>query len=337
MVTDLPPFDIEENTTRLEGLAAAWIADCVLRGTATSAADFLGETSPHGCEIGPGMVEHVQGYIDYVLSFGPTIASEMWIDIPHWGIRGRCDAAATQDPHTLRLVDLKYGWQIVEVEENTALLIYAIGLGMIQNYEHFELTIYQPRPYHPDGHVRTWKLTRAGLALEAAKIDRAVDLVRTGAPAAPGAHCGHCPRRSRCSVLLETAYGAYERMQNIRPGRAMSATELADALNFAKEAAQLVKAVSSGLMGEARARAKQGEYIPGYILDNPRGDRVYTVDPAMITLQTGHDVYERVLKSPAKLEEEGVPRGVLDTITTRPRGKPVLKPVNEKTIARQFK
>jgi hypothetical protein len=145
----------ELSAPRKEGRAAAWIADGVLRGDASCAADYLGELSPDGWTVTPDMVDHVQRYIDHVSSFGAvqSEASMSW-----YGITGRVDQHCATVGDTLRIFELKYGFRIVEPEENEQLLLAAITL-LKGHHRDVELTVFQPRPFHPSGPVRTWNIT----------------------------------------------------------------------------------------------------------------------------------------------------------------------------------
>jgi hypothetical protein len=65
----------------------------------------------------------------------------------------------------LVVCDLISGKFPVEAKDNTQLMIY--GLGALSRYGNedttMELTIVQPRGFHPDGPVRTWDISAVDL------------------------------------------------------------------------------------------------------------------------------------------------------------------------------
>lgn len=118
------------------------------------------------------MVKHVKTYTDYVNN-SVLWDSVLWIenilplDFLEQGSFGTADAVIVSDTF-IEIIDLKYGQGvIVEAEENTQLMIYALGVlhHLKINDIHFEdhneikLTIVQPRGRHEKGPIRSWKVS----------------------------------------------------------------------------------------------------------------------------------------------------------------------------------
>src|SRR5207253_5531368 len=80
-------------------------------------------------------------------------------------IRGQYDAAYVDKQGRLCIDDLKYGWGIVEVEENWQIIGYAIGevIRRGQAFEWIVFRIAQPRPHHEDGPIREWVISYSQL------------------------------------------------------------------------------------------------------------------------------------------------------------------------------
>ena len=53
----------EDQDAAREGTCAAWVAECVINGDASSAADMLGRSHENGWEVDDDMVRHVQEYM----------------------------------------------------------------------------------------------------------------------------------------------------------------------------------------------------------------------------------------------------------------------------------
>ena len=116
--------------------------------------------------------EHVQKYINAVREkmtpdshqeFEKEIDLEWLYPNSKRKMFGTVDAAVGEDFGTLHITDLKYGeWILVDVVNNSQLMYYALGAIGENNphdYSDVVLTIVQPRMYHPDSIVRSWKIS----------------------------------------------------------------------------------------------------------------------------------------------------------------------------------
>jgi hypothetical protein len=333
-----PAETTDESDARREGKAAHWVAEGVLRGDAHSCADFEGETAPNGWIVTPDMVVHAQGYCDYVRSFGPVVQAEGRIQIGEV-ITGRFDAHATStDPDAymlpLRLFDFKYGWRIVEAPGNTSMLCY--GVARWNGVQPVELHIYQPRPFHPAGPARVWKITpQEMLTLRAWLLERASVALTPGAAATPGLHCRDCPGAASCHALASTVYAAADTIQASGLAR-MSAGELARELTFLRMVDKLVATRLAAVEAEAEGRLQRCEFIPGWLMGDRYGNRVWTVKPETVRMTTGLDPYKPVLKTPAELEREGAPPELLDMMTMTPHTGRKLMPATQDFFNRMF-
>lgn len=124
------------------------------------------------------------------------------------------------NPYTqvLRMIDYKHGENIVvEVERNKQLSYYGLGAIMTLDYrpKWVELTIVQPRAYHPAGPIRSWRVPITYFIefrnelLAAAKATQEPD-----APLSAGDHCIFCPAKSVCTEKHNVAVGAAKREFN---------------------------------------------------------------------------------------------------------------------------
>ena len=152
----IEPFNPSTEQTD-EGNAAHWLCEQVYHGA--NAEDLIGQTAPNGLYITADMVEYCREYLEFITSEN----CEVEVDTSHsgdgWEIRGRADCIKFAYG-ILTVADLKYGWRIVEPENNWTLISHAIAYCRKHNIQPGTIVfrIFQPRPFHPQGTVRDWKV-----------------------------------------------------------------------------------------------------------------------------------------------------------------------------------
>jgi hypothetical protein len=338
VVPFIPEPDPASDEARREGIAADWIANGVLRGDAASAAEYDGETAPNGHVVTSDMVRHVQGYIDYCRAQGKVVQAQVPVNIPHLFIRGLADSQVLSDSSTLTIIDLKYGWSIVEAEFNAQLLCEAIALFNPEIHDRVRLTIYQPRPSHPEGKARHWDMDDAELTDAYHWLARkAMEATSPGAKATPGGgHCRYCDGRGRCAALAEATYQAFEHVRGTKL-MALDAHALGDELTFVTEALALIKARHSGVEAEVKGRMKRGEYIPKWMFDQRQSDRDWHEPLDVVEQRTGVHPYKMVPKSPAELEKEGADPDIVNELSSRQFTGLKLVPATKRAFSKLFK
>lgn len=333
------PAEPESDEAR-EGTAAAWVADCVLRGDAADASDLDGRSHANGHLVTPDMVFHVQRYIDLIKSFGGMTTTEKFVRLTPT-IAGTLDASTALQGGVLRITDLKYGYEIVDVFENTQLLIYGgaevlrlAALGI--NVASVTLGIFQPRAMHPDGIYRTWSLTVPDLWQYIEWIvARGEDCQRSQPIATPGRHCNHCRAAPSCVAFAHSAYRMFGVVQDARQHK-MTAAELSLELQFIALAAKMIEARKSALFTEAETRIMKGEHVPGWGMKDTYGHRKFTVPAAVAHLLTGVDPMKKTVMTPAEFEREGANPDIVAHIAKAPVVGRKVQPVNARDFAKAF-
>ena len=322
----------EPSQLQLEGLAAGRVAELILRGEFTSPIELV-DRKIDGYIITPEIAEHVTGYIDLIKSRGHAIVEK---DIEWYGIRGRPDAVVINGD-TIEVFELKYGWRIVEPEDSWQLKLGALACWQTQ-LTRVRLWVYQPRPYHPEGPARCVEYEKVNFTPIVHEIMQAAHLARQPNPAAiPGDQCDYCPRRLSCMALQQTNYKNYEVVQNLTHAYDATPADLAKELDFLKLARKLLEVREAACESELTARAKNGQFIPGYVLDEKSTRREISAPPETVRFLTGLDPYKKVLKSPAELEKEGASKDIISKLTDRRYAGHKLEPWSVKTIRRLFK
>lgn len=309
-----------ESDAAREGTAAAWVADCILRGDATIAADMIDRNHANGWLVTPDMTEHVQGYVNLVRSFGGVVTSEQQVRLNEF-IAGTLDSSVSRVATTLITIDLKYGVKIVEAEDNPQLMIYT-GAELLRLNDpaitQVTMAIYQPRAFHPAGIYRLWTITVADLWA------RLTDIVAAGwrcqqpnPVATPGPHCEYCGAASTCAALAHSIYSAFNLIMRTDQ-RTMTPAELANEWKFLELASAIVKARQSAVNAETEQRMKSGEHLPGLYMEQRFGNRRFKVSLWIVHTLTGVDPYTKTAKTPAALEREGVSVEAMKALTESP-------------------
>jgi uncharacterized protein DUF2800 len=323
-----------EGDARREGTCAHWTAEAVLTNHAETCAELIGQVHPNGWVVDEEMARHVQAYVDYVRGFGSVTTAERIINL--WGIvRGRLDTHSSAGS-TIRIFDFKYGYRLVEAEENYPMLCYGLGVVEYMPYDvDIELHVYQPRPHHPDGPARVWRIHRTDIIGLAMWLYDRAQACFNEPKGQPGPHCVDCPANRSCHALAATNYYQTSVIQDDRM-TSHTAAELARKLQFLRLAKILTDGALHAIEAEAEARMARGEYIPGHVMSANKGNRKFTVSPLQVQLATGINPYKLVEMTPAELEAKGVSRDILDTITTRPIISRKISADPEKVARRMF-
>lgn len=235
-------------------------------------------------------------------------------------IRGQYDAAFVDNRGYLCIEDLKYGWGIVEVQENWQLLGYAIGevIRRGQAFTHISLKIHQPRPHHEDGSTREWLITYAELLEYKDKIEKRMhDIVNGQRNFQTGSHCKYCKGAAEaCTAFSRLFYRALEVSTEFFQD-SLTDEEVSRQLDQIRRAEEVIKIKSDSLTELAVSRIKQGNIIPNYVTEIKYGHRGWKngVTPEAIKMMTGKDITERVIMSPAKAEKAGISKELIKSFS----------------------
>mgnify|MGYP003119302507 CR=1 FL=1 len=188
-----------------EGSCAHEVADLCLRNNEV-AESYLGQVF-FGVKVDQEMVEHVQGYVDFVLSFEGELFPEQQVDFSPWvpdGF-GTSDAIVIQKDK-VQIIDLKYGKGVeVLAENNSQAMLYALGVYndygyLLDDQETFVLHIYQPRI----GNFSEWEISLKDLLKWGEWVKLQADLALSkDAERVPGdKQCQWCRAKGDCKALF---------------------------------------------------------------------------------------------------------------------------------------
>ena len=308
-----------DNTTSdaaLEGTTAHWAAEQMLHGVAVRPCDVCPETH---LEITDDMIVYVQCYVDYVntIRHGHQLHSngvEHKVNIPqvHADCWGTLDYYAYNG--ALYIVDLKYGFRIVEPVDNEQLMAYARGVAnelLLPSETRVVLVIVQPRPWHRLGPVREYFTTLADIDAEITSIAHMVEegLRSAAPPASTGSHCLYCVKAVDCEALNIAACNAVDVTMNCGEMVGMSNNQLSLMLENLEKAQTIIDIKKGAVETRLLELIKEGEVVAGYEA-SPTYSRKDWLRPKdeMIAIGKafGIDLIKEVLKTPGEAKKAGM-------------------------------
>lgn len=309
-------------------------------------ATFIGKSASNDVVITDDMADHVSLILDYVnTNFPAPRGLEIEVQLQTRkgrAIKGRCDIAAFhQLPDHLTIPDLKYGWKIVNPENNTQLLIYAGGViakiiaAGHQPPKTIELIIMQPRPSHHRGPFRRWVIAYDELLQRLEKIldaaDRTYDEPNTFVP---GPWCGDCVVAPKCEALRNAGLRIIDQYVGKTMSTDVAADQLGRELEIIRRCESILqdrKEAVEHVMGE---RIRKGEIFPHWSVQQTYSRDEWRDKQAAIGLGVlfGISIAKIAPFTPNQAIKAGIPETVVRKVSgKRPTG---MKLINEDVTER---
>lgn len=332
MAASFPASEIDE-TARDEGNAAHWLAQQVFAGA--DLASLIDKPAHNGFRITAEMADHVGEYLS-ALDCG-----EMEVDTsfagPGWRVAARCDHRKYVVPsNTLIIDDLKYGWRLIDPFENWTLIAHAIGtcasLGITPAT--IILRIHQPRPWHPDGKMREWRLTYEELQGYYARIAFAMSAPRDELQTGP--QCAKCHALATCPAARSARVNAID-ATSVVFNDAMGNDALSYELDLFRSVQAMIDQQVDALEELAKHRLKSGAVITNYHMESQYGNTIWKphITPEFLALTTKVDCTKTAIISPNEAKKRGIPEHVVKSLTDRPlKGKKLVRAETDKVAAR---
>lgn len=329
-------------------------------------------------EVDDDMVEATRVYFKYVsevyeafeiMGEDPEMFVEKGFDLSFIspGMFGTNDSCVFSPGRTLTVVDYKHGaGKVVEVENNSQLLYYALGALRELCWEPQDggwnertmpdtvtIVVVQPRALHPDGPVREWTVSSDYIIHDFAEMLKAgaEATKKPNADRRAGNWCQFCSAKVICPE--------YEEMVTTPMALAFTEDDFDDVLEMTDKEAKArgrergkmlaaegperlaailaIEPMFSAMVEAARAAAleaaKGGQDIKGFKVVRKNHHRAW-IDPARVVedlaIAIGEDaLYERKLKSPSKLEAAGYGPFIED-LWHKPQGSLTIAPETDK-------
>lgn len=317
MAATLPAVDATD-ASKDEGNAVHWLAAQLHRGKVT-VEQVVGQQSPEGVFITNEMVDHLGEYLAAMA--GGNVEVETSHGGPGWHVRGRADGVK-YDPAGghLTIAELKYGWRIVEPEMNWTLISHVAGFianNPDKPVHTIDMIVFQPRPHHPAGRVRSWRIGIGDFAELYNKMASALqspdDMLHTGE-----IQCHYCPAVATCPAARKAEMNAIEASEKAFTDT-IDNNNLAFRLDHLKRASQVLKEMEKAYGELALFRVKQGQIVPNYAIETEQTNRQWKghVTPDFVQMLTGKDIAKRELITPAQAEKAGISKEVVAAMTER--------------------
>lgn len=311
------PFPDTPSPEAEEGTAAHWVAATVL-SEQHSLDELTDRPAPNGVMVTGEMVEHVQTYVDGVVS--PAVIERLLPSgVP--GVEDGTPDALRVDGLHAHIWDFKYGWGIVEARNNWQGACYAVSLFAKHEWKLESVTfhIVQPRPYHYDGRVRSWKVTREeAVHLQKTLTEQVAQTQRDDPPARTGEHCKYCRALHVCEAARRAGMNAVDVAYSGQPVD-INGEALAGELRTLKRAADAIKLRLDAMESHAISTIDAGGIVPGYALERAYGRRKWKDDNiSVLEALSGKSLTESKPVTPAEAEKRGVDKTLVAQFTTTP-------------------
>lgn len=246
---------------------------------------------------------------------------------------------AWNKPGVLHVGDYKYGHRFVEVFENYQLIAYAVGVMERLNIHDdtnvmCEFHIVQPRSYHRDGPVRTWKVPAMDLRPLVNIARNAAERALLPNPTATtGQHCIDCRARHVCATLKNSVDSIvdYSNTAELAP---LDIAAMGSELRILDAAKQRLEARRTGLAVMVEATLRAGQRVPHYELRPGQSRLKWLPDTTPEQLAAMGDLFGIKTRKPLEVItprqaiDAGIDEAVVLQYADRPPAALVMKPVD---------
>jgi len=309
-----------DTSARDEGTAAHYMAVATFTNQ-FKINELVDRKAPNGVYMSSEMAEFVSEYLHAIVNRYVMFA-EMEVDTSFSGlsfaVNGRADhISVSSDGSTLCVDDFKYGWGIVEPELNWTLISHAVGFCSLRGIRptEFVFTIHQPRPYHPDGKVREWRVSEKEFTDLHSQLINA--LMHPSDTISTGEHCHKCPSLANCPAAQKASMNAVD-VSEMAFNDEIDNVALSQELDVLHHAERAITNRLKACEELAKHRVKTGAVVENYSLEPTISNRNWKkgITPEFIASVTGVDISEKSMLSPAKAEKLINPE-IVKTFTER--------------------
>jgi hypothetical protein len=336
-----------------EGNAAHWLASEYLNGRISDLDEWIDRKAPNGVYISDAMVDHVRWYVEGVMRDRASdrhyteqdfIAHNGFPDGPQ-RISIGCRPDHLSDDmaeygRRIRIDDFKYGWRLVEVENNWTLIAHAcayIADKVIAPDTIFEFRIWQPRPYHPAGSMRVWIVDAYHLSSLRNQLFHTLAL--TSDQLQTGWYCLHCPAMTNCPASRKASMTMLDVAERAIPDN-MTLDEMSMMMDALTVGDYTLKAYKDALAERITDSLRNGQTVRNYRLKPYEGALAWVegIDETALRLlvKPGKAVSKPTpLLTPTQLKK-AIPELVLKQITYRKPGGLTLERKDTDQLAQEM-
>lgn len=279
------PEEETESEDRVEGIAAHWVAEEMIRAEAHASSTYLytvGNTAPNGILINEEIYESAKTFAQDVIAvmhetkvyggdgFGvekqvhAVRIHELSFGTPDFFLFDRVNGI-------LYIWDFKNGRRVVEVFENWQAMNYVAAIfdslgvnGYDDQHIQVRIRIVQPRAYHRDGTIREWKITGSNLrGYFNVLASKAAECLSENKTCTSGPHCRDCSARHACNAAIQGGMQLYEVAERPTPLN-MTPEALGVQLSIVKRAIAQLGFVESAFEEQVKGLVRGGMNVPGW-------------------------------------------------------------------------
>jgi len=337
-----------ENTSNAAsewGTQVHYIGEQLLKGETINVGDVLCEDGQEAFEVDEEMLEVALDYANYVREYineDSVVLIEEKLDLSFIApdTFGTSDATILNDD-VLHVVDLKTGHNIVSAENNTQLMLYALGayhkLKHLSFIEEVTLHIVQTRA----GNISSWSCSVEDLLeFEEFAKKQAQKALSDEAEFNPTPRaCKWCPHQANCEALAqfseEVVKGDFDDLEEIE-GKAnlISNEHIKKILDNKDLIISFIKAVED----EALNKLQNGEVIEGYKIVESQTRRAWDksefdkIEKYLLRKLKRDGTYKQTIITPTQalkaLDDKS--KKYIEKFIVKPEGKPTLAPLSDK-------
>lgn len=283
------PQNEESEDSRI-GTASHWVGASLLEahkaGAPIDPGQFLGTTAPNGVIITEEMIDGAVLYVDDVIEVCSKNDMLKFLNIEESVKCPRVHAESWGTPDSwvydyqavvLPVWDYKFGHRAVNPFDNWQLINYVTGIieALFTDKNEPEIIIdfriIQPRSYHHEGPIRSWrvepKMLRAHInRLQSAAIEALGDNPETKS----GPWCHDCSARHVCRTAQGAGYNAVDIIGGLAADE-LPPEALGLEISILERAAKAAEDRLEGLKAHALEVIRSGKHVPGYGVAQGKG------------------------------------------------------------------
>lgn len=325
------PAVVEQSDDARIGIAAHWLASEYLKGNITDLDEWIDRKSPNSVYMDSDLVDHVRWFVEGVSRDRSThkkfVEHDMTAHNADRSITIGCRADFLTDDladynRRIRIDDFKYGYRIIEPENNWTLIAYALAYIADKRVDAdtcIEFRVWQPRPFHPNGPMRVWIIDAAHLS--ALRDKMFATLAATSNTLVTGQYCVRCPARSNCPAIRKASMSLLDVVEQAIPDD-MTMDDMSLMMDALTAADHTLKQYRDSLSERITDAITRGQTVRNYRLQPYEGARDWRpgIDAKTLELLTDKPVSKPApLLTPTQLKK-AFPPNVLESLTYRKPG-----------------
>lgn len=334
--------ETEDGVEAREGTAAHEVWSAQL---STGVRPAVGATASNGVTITQAMHDGADMVLGVIKAWGYLplhVEQQMAIPLVHVANGGTPDFwAYDEKTNTLYLGDYKYGHAFVDVYLNWQLLNYLAGIEYARPGCKVVFTIVQPRYYHGEGQVRTWRTTVDAISNKFSMLRFAADKALGSDPGAfPGGHCEFCSGRHACATLQQAGARVTAVSGQMTPFD-LPPIAVGHELTRLKLAEKILNARITGLEQQAISMIRSGKRVVNWTVSQKPGRPVWLdgkeSEVIGLGLALGTDLQKKPEPiTPTQAIAAGVAKEVIEIYAHRPMGELKLTPFDASDTSKIF-